>query len=424
MSSPTGMINLDADTVDRRRDPQAAVTFIDEPAAESLFCPIISVDDHVLEPPSLFEGRLPGRLQAAAPSMRVQDDGVRYWVVDDQALPVTIVNGGCGRAMQEWGGQATEFHEFRRAVWDPKQRLHDMDLTGVWAQLCFGSVVWGFAGSRFSRMKDPEVGLACLQAYNDWMVEEWCAAAPDRYIACQQGWLRDAEAAATEVYRNAGRGVSAVSFSENPEGLGFPNIYDRSWDPFFRACEETDTVVNLHVGSSGHVHAPCSSSNGSVLVALFPVNGITALVDWVYSGVPLRFPKLTIAMSEAGVSWVPMALERLARGYRMAGSTGRGWPAQAPTPMELVRRNFAFTSIEDPAAFRMLDLIGEDSVMVETDYPHFDSTWPDSQKMIRTELQHLPADVIRKVCYENAARIYRHTLPPADLIAASEVGAT
>jgi predicted TIM-barrel fold metal-dependent hydrolase len=217
--------------------------------------------------------------------------------------------------------------------------------------------------------------------------------------------------------------VHAVSFSENPEGLGFPNIYDRSWDPFFRACEETETVINLHVGSSGHIHQPCSSSSGPVTVALFPVNGITALIDWVYSGIPTRYPDIKIALSEAGVTWVPMALERLTRGYRQSSWNGREWPAGSPTPMELVARNFVFTSIEDPAAFRLLDIIGEDSVMVETDYPHFDSTWPDSQKMIRSELEHLPKDAIRKVCYENAARIYRHPLPPADMIACSEVGA-
>jgi predicted TIM-barrel fold metal-dependent hydrolase len=425
VTSTTGIIDLDMGFVAgaRRQGRQGPVTFIEEPRPEELFCPIISADDHMLEPPTLFEGRLPTRFREAAPSMQLQEDGARWWVIEGEAVPITIVNGGCGRPVKEWGSQATEFDEFRPGVWDPVQRVHDMDMTGVWAQLCFGSVVWGFAGSRFSRMTDPEMGRACMRAYNDWMFEEWYSAAPDRYIACQQAWMRDAEQGADEVYRNAERGVHAISFSENPEALGFPNIYDPSWDPIFRACEETETVVNLHVGSSGQIHMPCSSSPSAVTVALFPVNGITALIDWVYSGVPIRFPKLRIAMSEAGISWVPMALERLARAYRMAEGAGKGWPTDAPTPMELVQRNFVFTSIEDPAGFRLLDLIGEDSVMVETDYPHFDSTWPDSQQMIRNELEHLPDDVIRKVCFGNAARIYHHPAPPADMVAASEVGA-
>jgi len=299
-------------------------------------------------------------------------------------------------------------------------RLHDMDVAGVWSSLCFGSTVWGFAGTKFSTMADPEVGLACLRAYNDWMIEEWCSAAPDRYIPCQLPWLRDAEAAADEVRRNAARGLRAVSFSENPEGLGFPNIYDRRWDPFLAACEETETVLNLHVGSSGTTRQPCSSSPSNVNVALFPVSGLEALIDWIYAGIPVRFPRLTIALSEAGVSWVPMALERLRRAYRH--DVGHDWPEGAPEPDELVRRNFVFCSIEDPSAFRALDIIGEDNVMVETDYPHFDSTWPGCQQMVRGQLEHLPPAVIRKVCFENAARVYRMPLPPPDLVATSEAG--
>ena len=345
------------------------VTFIDEPPREKLFCPIVSPDDHALEPPTLFEERLPNRLQSRAPYVRQGEDGAAWWVIEGTSVPITMANGGVGRVVSEWGTIASTYDEFRRGVWDSEARLHDMDLTGVWASLCFGSLIWGFAGTRFSTMSDRELGLSCLRAYNDWMFDEWCGAAPDRYIPCQLPWLRDAEQGSVEIYRNADRGVHAVSFSENPEPLGFPNIYDRSWDPFFRACEETGTVVNLHVGSSRRPLGHVSSSHDAVGVALFPVSGISALIDWVYSGIPIRFPNLTIVLSEAGISWVPMAIERLRRAYRQASRVGKGWPADAPTPMDLVRRNFAFTSIEDPSGFRLLDLIGPDSVMVETDSP-------------------------------------------------------
>src|SRR5262249_11328368 len=150
--------------------------------------------------------------------------------------------------------------DFRPGVWQPLDRLGDMDLTGVWASLCFCSTVWGFAGSRFARMSDREVGLACLRAYNDWMIDEWCATDRDRFIPCQLPWLHAPGVAAAEVRANADRGFRAVSFSENPEALGFPDIYSEFWDPFLRACEETGTVVNLHVGSSGVSRQPSSSS--------------------------------------------------------------------------------------------------------------------------------------------------------------------
>ncbi len=399
------------------------VTFVDDPAPEPLFCPIISVDDHALEPPTLFEGRLPARLRERAPYVERAADCASWWVVDDHRIPVLMANGASGRPMHEWGLIASDYSEFRPHVADSGLRVADMDATGVWASLCFGSIVWGFAGTRFSHMADAELGLACLRAYNDWMLEEWCGAAPERYIPCQLPWLRDPEVAAAEIRRNAARGFRAVSFSENPEGLGFPNVYDPVWDPFFRACDETETVINLHVGSSGSTAAACSSSVESVATALFPVSGIKALVDWIYSGVPVRHPGLTIALSEAGISWVPMAYERLVRAHRQSGATGKTWFPGAPTPLEVAQRNFAFTSIEDPSGFQLLDVIGEANVMVETDYPHFDSTWPGCQAMIRGELQHLPAAVVRQVCFENAARIYRHPRPPEALIAASEVGA-
>jgi len=297
-----------------------------------------------------------------------------------------------------------------------------MDLTGVWAQLCFGSVVWGFAGGRFSGMTDRELGLACLQAYNDWHLEEWCATAPERFIPCQLPWLADPHAAAGEIYRNAERGFRAVSFSENPQGLGYPSIYDQYWDPFLRACEETQTVVNLHVGSSGTARKPSAESLDGVIAALFPLSGIETLIDWVFANIPVRFPGLTVALSEAGVSWVPMALERLRRAKRMTGGPENPWPAGDRTPEELLE-TFVFCSLEDPAAFRLLDVIGEDRVMVETDYPHMDSTWPRSQAMVRSEVQGVDPAVVRKVCHEHAARIYRHPLPPAEMIAASEIGA-
>jgi predicted TIM-barrel fold metal-dependent hydrolase len=140
-----------------------------------------------------------------------------------------------------------------------------------------------------------------------------------------------------------------------------------------------------------------------------------AMVDWIYAEVPTRFPGLTIALSEAGCSWVPMAIERLNRAQR--NDLSGDWPGRDLSPTELVRRNFVFTSIEDPSAFRQLDLIGEDNVMVETDYPHVDGTWPGSQSMIRSQLSDLPAGVVRKVCFENAARVYKTPLPSEEWVA-------
>jgi len=401
---------------------QPRVTFIPEPEPEPLFCPIISVDDHCLEPPTLFAGRLPARFEDVAPRVEVSDDGTEFWIVDGERVANLQCNGVSGRPRDEWGMYAINYDQTREGVWDPKARLHEMDICGVWASLNFPSILFGFAGKRFASMRDQDLGYACLQAYNDWMIEEWVGSAKERYIACQMPWLGGGQRTVDEIYRNAERGCRSVSFSENPEGLGFASLYSGEWDPFFAACQETDTVINLHVGSSGKTHLPSAESGMAVSSALFPQSGIETVIDWIYAQIPLRFPGLKIVMSEGGVTWVPMVRERIMRTHRNVGTGINDWPRDAPDPLEFMDKNFFYTSIEDPAAFKMLDIIGVDNVMVEMDYPHYDSSWPELQAMIKYQVEHLDASVIRKVCFENAARIYRHPLPPWDMIERSEVG--
>ena len=260
-----------------------------------------------------------------------------------------------------------------------------------------------------------------MRAYNDWMIEEWCASSRERYIPCQIPWLADPQAAAKDIEANAGRGFRAVTFPESPDRLGFPSIYSGQWDNFFHACEETETVINLHVGSSGWVQRPSADSPVEVAVALFPLSGMSALVDWLYARIPLRFPRIKIALSEAGVSWVPMMKERLQRAYRHVKETG-AWTSHDPHPNEVLQRNVWFNSIEDPSAFRMLELIGEDRILIEQDYPHADSTWPETQALLRSDLGHLEGAVVQKIAFKNAASLYRHPEPRLDWVQRSIVG--
>ena len=217
-------------------------------------------------------------------------------------------------------------------------------------------------------------------------------------------------------------GSAPVTFPESPDRLGFPSVHSGQWDPFFRACEETQTVINLHVGSSGWVQRPSVESPVEVAVALFPLSGMAAMVDWMYARVPLAFPGIRVALSEAGVSWVPMMKERLERTYRHVSTEG-AWTAADPHPHEVLSRNFWFTSIEDPSAFHSLDLIGEDRVLLESDYPHQDSTWPATQTLLRSELGHLDHGTVRKLGYKNAAQLYRWEPPPDDWLERSVLGA-
>jgi predicted TIM-barrel fold metal-dependent hydrolase len=371
---------------------------------------IISVDDHLVEPGNLFSSRLPARWQDRCPRVTEEEDGREYWLIDGGLEPNVGANMAAGRSPSApLGGTSVRFDEMRRGSWDIHERIRDMDLNGVYASLGFPSMVFGFCGQRFLRMRDRKLGLLCVQAYNDWVIDEWTAPYPDRIIPCQLTCLFDADVAAEEIRRNAARGFKAVSFSENPERLGLPSIHTGYWDPLLRACEETDTVINLHVGSSSHVTYPSSDGPLDTMAALFPVNAMSAAVDWVFSKIPVRFPDIKIALSEGGIGWVPMVLDRL--DYMFAHPRTETWKGEALSPSDVLSRNFWYASFWDPSMFALRDRIGVDHIMVEADYPHVDSTWPDTQAAIDRALLGVPSEDARKIAYENAARLYRHPLP-------------
>jgi predicted TIM-barrel fold metal-dependent hydrolase len=411
---------------DQRPRGVAPVTFLPDPEPEPRQFAVVSVDDHLFEPPDLFRRRLGDSFGDAVPRLVRREDRADFWLIDGAEVAITMGNAVAGRPQQEWRAGPIGFDEVRRGVYDVEHRVRDMDATGVWASLGFPSMPWGFAGQTFSRMRDPQVGQACLRAYNDWLVEDWAGAAPDRFIVSALTWLGDIEGAVQEVYRNAERGVPSVSFSENPDLLGLPSLHSGAWDPFFAACEETGTVINLHVGSGSWTPVPSSDSPPASIGTLFPATTMFAAVEWIWSQVFLRFPGLRVAMSEGGLGWVLMLADRLENMGRYL-DTYRSWPTTGPTPREVLLTNFRFCALYDPIALQCIEAIGVDSVMMEVDYPHMDSLWPDVQRLMGEQLRGLELDVVRRVTYGNACALYRHPLPPpgwADTVPASVAAQT
>src|SRR5262249_29305933 len=155
--------------------------------------------------------------------------------------------------------------------------------------------------------------------YNDWVADEWAGPYPDRIIPASIPFLPDAEVAAAEVRRNAERGFKAVHFSENPEKLGLPSIHTGYWDPFVRACEETGTVINIHLRSGSPRPSLSRDTPIGATALLWPAQTMGAAADWVYSKIPARFPDVKLVMSEGGIGWVAMLRERMERYHRMRG---------------------------------------------------------------------------------------------------------
>ncbi|MVZ99902.1 amidohydrolase family protein [Actinomadura sp. LD22] len=391
---------------------ERSVTFLPEPEPRPVENLIISVDDHLIEPADMFTPRVPARFGDDIPEI-VTVDGAEAWRFEDQILHNMGLNAVAGRPPEEWNDEPTNFSELRRGCFDIEARIKDMDINGVYASVCFPSRIAGFGGARFAEAKDQELGKACVRAWNDWYHDEWMSPYPDRIIGLQLTHLTDPEEGAREIRRNAERGFHALSFPEVPGKVGLPTLRSGHWDPIFRACEETGTVVCLHTGSSGQLKDIESDTPRDALVSLFPAYALLSAMNWLWSMVPSRFPNLKIALAEGGIGWVPMIIDRLRYMDSHAGQaqTFQAWTDKEHSPTEVLLRNFFFCAFDDPAALLVRDRIGVDNIMVEVDYPHADGSWPNTQPFYAELLKDVPKEERDKICWSNAAKLFDHPVP-------------
>ena len=190
---------------------------------------VISVDDHLVEPPGMFEGRLPARFQADAPRVEETAEGWEVWTFDGKQYSQVGMNAVAGRRPESVAVEPFRFDQMRKGCWDIDARIRDMDINGVWASLNFPSQITGFCGRVFSTAVDPHLGLATTQAWNDWLFDEWYSPYPERIIPLGITFLSDPMAGAAEIRRNAERGFKSVSLPERPHRIGFPSIFDEYW---------------------------------------------------------------------------------------------------------------------------------------------------------------------------------------------------
>lgn len=368
---------------------------------------IISVDDHLVEPADMFEGRLPSRLQDRAPHIVIDERGHEVWEFEGERYSQVGMNAVAGRSRSLKNLEPTRFADMRRGCWDIHERVRDMDLNGVWASLNFPSMITGFCGRTFAQIDDAELGWECTRAWNDWLHDEWWKPYPERTIPMGITFLSDPERAAAEIRRNAERGFVAVTMPERPHRIGLPSLFTGYWDPIIEACAETDTVIALHVASSGGYELPPQAPALQLGATMFGQLSLSACSEWLWSGYPLKHPNLKITMSEGGIGWVAMLLDRLDNIIDRSGY-GMGWDIR---PSEVLLRNFWFCTLDDPSTIVTRHRIGIENIMFETDYPHGDGTWPDTQKVVEEVYGDLPANELRAILCENAARVFRHPLP-------------
>jgi predicted TIM-barrel fold metal-dependent hydrolase len=386
---------------------------------------IVSVDDHVVEPPHVWKDWMPRRFADRAP--RIERRGIGpmahvgggtyevtwdpegpqadCWIFEDLVYVHKRHVAAAGFDRDDMTMSPITYDEMRPGCYEPKARIDDMELNHVEASLCFPTFP-RFCGQTFTEAtSDRALGLACVEAYNDWMVEEWCGDSGGRLIPLCLIPLWDADLAAAEVRRNASRGVRAVCFSEIPPHLGLPSIHSGYWDPLFTACADTGTVVCMHIGSSSRMPATSADAPGAVATTLSFGNAMASLADFLFSGVLVRFPTLTLAYSEGQIGWLPYILERADDVWSDHRAWTRSQDLVPEPPSTYFYRQVYGCFFKDRHGLESLDRVGIDNITFETDYPHTDSTWPDTKAVAEEMMAGLTDEQVYKIVRGNAIRM-------------------
>jgi predicted TIM-barrel fold metal-dependent hydrolase len=366
---------------------------------------LVSVDDHIVEPPDLFANHLPKRYLSRAPRQLHREDGTDVWAFGGTIMTSSALSAIAGRPRSEYGMEPTGLDEARPGCYDVHARVKDMDAGGVLASLNFPTFPT-FTGRTFL-CDDLDLSLALIKAYNDWHIDEWCGAYPGRFIPMALPVMWDAELTATEVRRCAEKGCHSLSFSENPAALGYPSFHNDYWDPLWRACCDTGTVVSMHLGSSGKLLIPAEDGPPDVMITLQPMNVACAAADLLWSRVLKAFPDIRFALSEGGNGWIPYFMERVDRTFELHAE----WTKQnfgGRLPSEVFREHFLTCFINDPVGVAMRDQIGVDSMAWEGDYPHPDGLWPYAPEDLASQFQRFGVtdEEAGKLTYQNALRWY------------------
>jgi predicted TIM-barrel fold metal-dependent hydrolase len=365
---------------------------------------IASVDDHIVEPPTMYDAHLTQAQKAFAPRVHKDKDGADYWLFEGRRAGNIGLNAVVGRIREEYGCEPISFDQMRPGAWDIHSRIDDMNANGILCALNFPSVV-GFDGSLFHQFHDKKNALAILQAYNDWHIDEWCGSYPGRNIpnAILPYW--DINATVAEIKRVRAKGCHALSFTDNPSLRGQPSIHNEHWEPMWKACADNNMVINIHIGSGARAPHASMESPIDCWIITMPISIVNSAADWLYLPALRKYPNLKVSLSEGGIGWIPYLLERADFTHEHHHAWTYADFGDKRKPSDIFREHFLTCFIDDKFGLENLAAIGEDMVAYECDYPHSDTVWPESADRLHETLKHLPDRVINKVSHENALRV-------------------
>jgi predicted TIM-barrel fold metal-dependent hydrolase len=368
---------------------------------------LLSVDDHLIEHPRVWTDRLPKTYQARAPQIKeFPIDGkppMQMWVYEGRTYPNIGLNAVAGKKPQEYGIEPVRYDDMIPGCYDPKARVADMDLDGVHAMLCFPSFP-RFCGTVFMEAEDKELGLLCVQAWNDFNLDEWCATDPARFIPMSFTPMWDPALMVAEIERVAAKGSRAIGLPDNPTALALPSYHSTYWDPVFSAMEETNLTAVMHFGSGGFPPQIAPEAPFAVMITLMGTTSMQACTELIFSPVFHKHPNLKVAFSEGGVGWMPYLMERADYVWRKHKYYQNIHPTVKPS--ELFQRNIAGCFIEDEVGIADRHRIGVHHITWECDYPHSDSFWPKSRARAEEMFADVPDDEVHQMVELNTRRWY------------------
>jgi predicted TIM-barrel fold metal-dependent hydrolase len=358
---------------------------------------IYSCDDHLdlsAVPPPLWESRLPRALAERGPRVIDGEKG-RQWVCEGRVIGRSGMpkNKAAVQKLSAIGRAGIDDDGYRAGT--PKLRLEDMDRDGLAASVVYGPLSLGFP------ISDPALQNATYAAWNDWAVDEFNAAAPDRLYALAFLPSHSPDAAAAELERCAAIGHRGAIVDAFRLDLGDP-----AWDRLWASAQETALPISFHIngGISPNLSYQINKWQSAAYATLLPLQLDEPLATMIFSGALERYPGLRLVLAESGIGWVPYFLSRMDAEWRELGP--RLDYAPSISPSELVRRQVILTFEQEPLAEQFIPLVGAESCMWASDYPHTDSTFPDSRAAIAASLGALGPSDVYKITATNCARLY------------------
>jgi predicted TIM-barrel fold metal-dependent hydrolase len=368
---------------------------------------VISVDDHVQEPPNVWTDRLSkSQWGERIPHLERTPEGSDRWVLNGKVL-LGGAAAKTGALMPDRNLEPRLWDEVPPAAHAPAERLKAMDAAGVDYSVLYPTVA-GLAGEAFGRLEDAELELACVQAYNDWLIEHW-AAASDRFIPQCIVPIWPVEATVREIRRAVAMGHRGVVFPSLPMHLrNVPHISGPEYDPLWAVCEELDLPICLHGGASPELqYAPSSGLKRTLVEALDavtkPVSNVFVLSLYSFSRVFLRHPGLRVVLAESALSWGMLFMEWADHQFEHDGLAREGYNLK---PSEMFHRQCFLTSWFDQVA-PFLSYVGADHILWSTKLPLATSPWPRTREMVYRCFQGVAGEARERVLWRNAARLYK-----------------